>query len=376
MTGLFAPTIATPNNPRRTLSSLAIVRFILLAGIFVAALLFFVETTQATVPPQTRNDVTVIGIRNRTFSIPAETSRAEVIRILRDHYGTAAPNPNRIAIRIGGQNRQLNPGQIRILVPSRINFNHKADAVLLGSRAPNARVNANRAIIRSLNTNAVNRIIERFRTDTRVQPRNTRYVYNQNTRRLEVRAGSRGRVVLRPDMRRAIHDAMVQFATQGYRGSVTTRNVPRSVKFHADVATRQQLPRVILVVRSERRLFVYDRGRIIATYRIAVGRPGNSTPRGDFLIGAKRRNPTWGNPGSAWARNMPQRIGPGPNNPLGVRALNLDRANGRPTLLRIHGTSNTGSIGRAASAGCIRLTNRDIVRLFNQIPSGTRVWIR
>ena len=380
MTGLFAPTIAASVNPRRIPSGsvyrLACLRLIILTVAVAAFTFVLAGLAQASVPPHIEHDITVIGSRNRTFVVPAQTTRAQLINQLRQHYGTAAPTMSRFTLTIARQDFRLTAAERNSLLPRSINFNHKADKILLAARTPEASVDANRAILRGLNARAVDRILERYRTETRVAPRDVRYVFNSSTRRLEVRAGRDGRVAPRPMIRRAIQDAMVQFAAQGYRGSVATRNVARTFVLTSDATTRRSLPRAILVVRSERRLFVYDQGRIIARYRVAVGRPGNATPRGDFLIGLKRRNPTWGNPGSAWARNMPQRIGPGPNNPLGVRALNLDRMNGRPTLLRIHGTSNTASIGRAASAGCIRLTNRDIVRLFNQIPSGTRVWIR
>ena len=65
----------------------------------------------------------------------------------------------------------------------------------------------------------------------------------------------------------------------------------------------------------------------------------------------------------------------GLENPLGARALYLYRGN-RDTMFRIHGTSDSASIGHATSAGCIRLFNQDIVDLYNKVPNGSRVKVR
>jgi len=79
-------------------------------------------------------------------------------------------------------------------------------------------------------------------------------------------------------------------------------------------------------------------------------------------------NPSWHNPGSAWARSLPAVIGPGPNNPLGTRALRLDA----PAIL-IHATANRGSIGFSESHGCIRMTEENEAELFSMVDVGTRV---
>jgi hypothetical protein len=65
----------------------------------------------------------------------------------------------------------------------------------------------------------------------------------------------------------------------------------------------------------------------------------------------------------------------GLDNPLGARALYLYRG-GRDTLFRIHGTIDPASIGRATSAGCIRLFNQDAIDLYNNIELGAPVHVR
>ena len=137
--------------------------------------------------------------------------------------------------------------------------------------------------------------------------------------------------------------------------------------------TGEDLRDVLLVRQNERRLYHYRDGEIIADWPVAVGTAGQPTPVGTFHIGAKRHMPTWHNPApDRWGADMPDVIGPGPNNPLGVRALNWN-SGGRDTLIRFHGTANVGSIGRASSNGCVRLSNPDVVDLYDRIPQGTKV---
>jgi lipoprotein-anchoring transpeptidase ErfK/SrfK len=73
---------------------------------------------------------------------------------------------------------------------------------------------------------------------------------------------------------------------------------------------------------------------------------------------------------------MPATIGPGASNPLGLRAMNLNNAKGKDTGYRIHGTSKLGSIGTAASHGCIRVANKNIVKLYKKVPTGTPVVVQ
>ncbi|MDF1541804.1 MAG: L,D-transpeptidase/peptidoglycan binding protein [Anaerosomatales bacterium] len=126
----------------------------------------------------------------------------------------------------------------------------------------------------------------------------------------------------------------------------------------------------IVVRRASRTLELWEGDTLDRTYRVAVGAQGYATPRGEWEITLKRYLPTWGNPGSAWAADMPKTIPPGPNNPLGTRALNLNASG-----IRIHGTSNVDSIGTAASHGCVRMLRRDVEELYELVDVGTRVFV-
>jgi lipoprotein-anchoring transpeptidase ErfK/SrfK len=142
------------------------------------------------------------------------------------------------------------------------------------------------------------------------------------------------------------------------------------VKITKPHVTNDSLGKAILVVLSERRLRLYDKGSIVRAYRCAVGQPDWPTPTGLFHIVMKRYMPTWVNPGDSWGAGMPASIPPGPGNPLGTRAMNLD-ADG----IRIHGTANVDSLGTAASHGCIRLAMPDVEQLFDLVSVGTPVYI-
>ena len=128
---------------------------------------------------------------------------------------------------------------------------------------------------------------------------------------------------------------------------------------------------VILVRVAEKKLYHYDNGVLAKSYPVATGTTRYPTPKGNFNVVLKRRNPTWVNPDpTGWGKSLPARIGPGPRNPLGTRAMNLNAPG-----IRIHGTSNVASLGTAASHGCIRMAMTDIEELFEKVEQGTPVAI-
>jgi hypothetical protein len=79
--------------------------------------------------------------------------------------------------------------------------------------------------------------------------------------------------------------------------------------------------------------------------------------------------PTWVNPDpTGWGASMPLSIPPGPGNPLGLRALNWSAE-----AIRFHGTSATYSLGYNASHGCIRMSNTDVIQLYDMVEVGTPI---
>ncbi len=114
----------------------------------------------------------------------------------------------------------------------------------------------------------------------------------------------------------------------------------------------------------------YDKDTLVKTYYVATGEPKYPTPQGKFYIVRKEENPVWINPNVEWSKNMPPRIEPGPDNPLGVRALVTSAAGG--TVL-IHGTKNL--VPGLYSHGCIRMANQSILELFDHVSVGTPLFI-
>jgi lipoprotein-anchoring transpeptidase ErfK/SrfK len=147
-------------------------------------------------------------------------------------------------------------------------------------------------------------------------------------------------------------------------GDSSARLLTKPVKAAADPT----LSKVILVRAGENKLYLYENGQITKSWPVATGAAGYLTPTGVWHITDKILNPSWYNPGSAWAKGLPKVIGPGPNNPLGTKALRLDA----PAIL-IHATANRASIGYSESHGCIRMTEENEAELFSMVPVGTRV---
>jgi lipoprotein-anchoring transpeptidase ErfK/SrfK len=138
--------------------------------------------------------------------------------------------------------------------------------------------------------------------------------------------------------------------------------------------TAASFERVLIVDASDTTLSLVMGGEVVRSWPVAVGTNNSPTPLGTFVVGAKRFEPTWVNPAKdRWGKDMPDRIGPGPDNPLGARAINWNRPGGGDTLIRFHGTPNEASIGSAASNGCVRMFNADVIELYDLIESGTTI---
>lgn len=142
-----------------------------------------------------------------------------------------------------------------------------------------------------------------------------------------------------------------------------------------DFETPEQ-PGTIIIDTFERTLYQVLGGDAALQYGVAVGKEGFDWA-GIATIGRKVEWPVWTPPAAMiarrpelakWANGMPG----GPENPLGARALYLYEGS-RDTLFRIHGTNEPESIGTAASSGCIRMLNEDVVDLYDNAPLGTKV---
>ena len=140
------------------------------------------------------------------------------------------------------------------------------------------------------------------------------------------------------------------------------------VDFH-----RKESPGTIVVDPDSRYLYyVLDKGKAIR-YGVTVGEEA-LVFSGVAKVGRREEWPSWTPTADIKKRlgNMPDFVGPGPHNPLGARGLYLFSGN-RDTLYRIHGTNQPEYIGSAISSGCIRMTNEDVIDLYNRVKLGTPV---
>ena len=133
-----------------------------------------------------------------------------------------------------------------------------------------------------------------------------------------------------------------------------------------------QGPGTIVISTEERRLYYVLPNRQAVRYGVGVGRPGFEWS-GVKVISQKRENPSWTPPPQMLKRrpDLPRFMPGGPDNPLGVRAMYLGSS-----LYRIHGSNEPQTIGQAVSSGCIRMTNADVLDLFERAKIGTRVVVQ
>jgi lipoprotein-anchoring transpeptidase ErfK/SrfK len=132
-----------------------------------------------------------------------------------------------------------------------------------------------------------------------------------------------------------------------------------------------EYPTYIVIDRPAFALRLYQHLRLARTYPIAVGMAGLETPAGLHHILDKQVDPAWHVPHSSWAGSLAGKvIPPGPQDPLVARWMAIDdQGDG------IHGTNEPGSIGSAASHGCIRMLVPDVIQLYSLTPLGTPVYV-
>jgi len=133
-----------------------------------------------------------------------------------------------------------------------------------------------------------------------------------------------------------------------------------------------QEPGTIIVKTSELRLYLVLGGGRALRYGIGVGRDG-FTWSGISTVTEKREWPEWNPPAEMLRRrpDLPRHMRGGPANPLGARAMYLG-----DTMYRIHGSNEPHTIGTAATSGCIRLTNEDVIDLYSRVKIGATVIVQ
>ncbi|MDL2399831.1 L,D-transpeptidase [Rhizobium mayense] len=131
----------------------------------------------------------------------------------------------------------------------------------------------------------------------------------------------------------------------------------------------------IIVNTRERHLYYILGNNEAMRYGIGVGKQGFAWS-GTAYVAWKQEWPNWHPPKEMAVRRpeiakyVENGMNPGLENPLGARAMYLYNEKGQDTLFRLHGTPEWASIGTAASSGCIRLMNQDVIDLYNRVLPG------
>jgi lipoprotein-anchoring transpeptidase ErfK/SrfK len=150
-------------------------------------------------------------------------------------------------------------------------------------------------------------------------------------------------------------------------------NIPEAYRRHIVDYPRRDPPGSILVDSDSRFLYYILPGGKAIRYGVAVGEEAMAWS-GVATVGRMAEWPDWVPTPEIQARlgPYPARVAGGPANPLGARALYLYERN-KDTLYRIHGTNQPEYIGQAISSGCIRMTNEDVIDLFDRVKPGATV---
>ncbi|MGH6760865.1 MAG: L,D-transpeptidase [Phyllobacterium sp.] len=155
---------------------------------------------------------------------------------------------------------------------------------------------------------------------------------------------------------------------------------PQYVRQVVDYPTNEA-PGSIVVDQSARFLYLVQPDGKAMRYAVGVGPLARSFGGGNAVIAHKAKWPRW-RPTDSMIERSPDHYGKyrngidgGPDNPMGARALYMHK-DGIDTYYRVHGTNDPSSIGKAVSAGCIRLLNQDVIDLYDRVQPGARIVVR
>ena len=203
---------------------------------------------------------------------------------------------------------------------------------------------------------------------------------------IRARASKKGLAILLLSVGVAVSGCMQQTVEPASEANFTPRDrkllanvpyaqasIPEPYLRHIVDYHRKEAPGTIVVDPDARYLYyVLNNGKAIR-YGVTVGEEA-LVFSGVARVGRKEEWPSWTPTAAIKQRlgNIPDFVAPGPHNPMGARGLYLFTGN-KDTLYRIHGTNQPEYIGSAISSGCIRLTNEDVIDLYNRVKIGSPV---
>jgi lipoprotein-anchoring transpeptidase ErfK/SrfK len=211
---------------------------------------------------------------------------------------------------------------------------------------------------------AINRFVRHVAAEINREPRDAGV--DPTAESLEVVAGENGR---------KLRDNLL---TKDLEEAVLNANAPDSIVAHVQVVKPEvtksevasEYPSYLTLDRGSFTLRLWKNLKLAKTYTVAVGQEGLETPEGLYAIQAMEENPVWHVPESDWAGSLAgQTIPPGPENPIKARWMAIFEGAG------IHGTEDVGSLGSAASHGCVRMAIPDVEELYDEVEVGTPIFI-
>lgn len=213
---------------------------------------------------------------------------------------------------------------------------------------------------------AIVRLLDRVRRDIERSPRDASVAFSQDS--IAPVPSRDGLTIHATGLHRRIRKALVSPRKEHLFRMHLKRITPKITT--AELG--QKYPTLIAVDRAGFRLRLFKNLKLVKTYRIAVGRQGLETPAGMYSIQDKQVNPSWHVPDSDWAGKLRGKvIPPGPADPLKARWMGFFGGAG------IHGVdpSQYGSLGTAASHGCVRMRIPDVIELYDRVRIGTPVYV-
>jgi lipoprotein-anchoring transpeptidase ErfK/SrfK len=179
----------------------------------------------------------------------------------------------------------------------------------------------------------------------------------------------------KPGRRLAARDALVarlmrQLTSRSDDRTIRARTIKVDAKVTEDDIFDKQ-PAAVTVSRDQKRVRLFKRGSLVKTYTVAVGSAEYPSPTGHFAVQTKQVNPAWNVPNSSWAGSLAGQTIPSgdPANPLVARWIGFAGSVG------FHGTASSGSLGTAASHGCVRMSPDDVIDLYTRVDIGTPVLV-
>ncbi len=133
---------------------------------------------------------------------------------------------------------------------------------------------------------------------------------------------------------------------------------------------KQRINRVI-ANKADKTLYAYNDNKLVATYPTTVGSDSTPSPQGTFKIVNKVKMPWYKATVGEGADKKVHMLPPGPNSPVGVVWMGLSKPS-----YGLHGSPKPEGISRQASAGCVRLTNWDVLEVYANIENGATVELK